>query len=91
MNIIFYLTFNKNLLSFTQTFGWVELMAIKSGTDEIYFKYFQQLFESIEKTPSAGIEKPMRNLSFINTRQKEKEFGTYINRFINNKLSNNGN
>ncbi len=66
-------------------------MAIKSGTDELYFKYFQQIFESIEKSPSTGIEKPMENLSFINTSHKEKEFGTYINRFINNKLSNSGN
>ena len=66
-------------------------MAIKSGTDELYFKYFQQLFETIEKNPSIGIEKPIQNLSFINTSPKEKEFGTYINRFINNKLSNNGN
>ena len=66
-------------------------MAIKSGTDEIYFKYFQQLYETIEKTPSLGIEKPIANLSFIHTNKKEKEFGTYINRFINNKLSNNGN
>ncbi len=65
-------------------------MAIKSGTDELYFKYFQQIFETIKKTPSIGIE-PIENLSFINTSQKEKEFGTYINRFINNKLSNNGN
>jgi len=66
-------------------------MAIKSGTDELYFKYFQQIFETIENTPSIGIEEPIENLSFINTNKKEKEFGTYINRFINNKLSNNGN
>jgi len=66
-------------------------MAIKSGTDELYFKYFQQLFETIEKTPSIGIEMPIQNLSIINTRPKEKEFGSYINSFINNKLSNNGN
>jgi len=67
------------------------ITASKSGTDELYFKYFQQIFETIEKTPSIGIEEPIVNLSFINTSQKEKEFGTYINRFINNKLSNNGN
>ncbi len=66
-------------------------MAIKSGTDELYFKYFQQLFETIEKTPSIGIEKPIQNLSIINTSPNEKEFGSYINSFINNKLSNNGN
>ena len=66
-------------------------MAIKTGTNELYFKYFQQLYETIEKNPSIGIEKPIHNLSFVNSHKKEKEFGTYINSFINNKLSNNGN
>jgi len=66
-------------------------MAIKSGSDELYFKYFQQIFETIENTPSFGIEEPIENLSFINTNHKEKEFGTYINRFMKSKLSNNGN
>ena len=66
-------------------------MAIKYGSDELYFKYFQQIFETIEKTPSIGIEETIENLSLINTNHKEKEFCTYINKFINNKLSSNGN
>lgn len=66
-------------------------MGIKTGTDEKYFRYFQELYKSIEKTPSIDIEKPISNLSLGNTNKKQKEFGTYINRFINKKLSNNGN
>ena len=66
-------------------------MAIKTGKDEIYFEYFQRIYETLEKDPLTSTSKPIENLSYTNTSRKEKEFGSYINRFINNKLTKNGN
>lgn len=66
-------------------------MAIKTGKDELYFKYFQQLFETIEKDPEINSGHPIKNLSYINTNPKEKEFVSYINRFLNEKLNENHN
>ena len=60
-------------------------MDYKTNFNEIYFDFFQKIYESIEKTNDTYPNS--QNPNFTPSNHKVKEFNNYINNFLRKELS----
>lgn len=59
-------------------------MDYKTNFNELYFHFFQKIYESIEKTPYSY---PKNHNTNFTSNHKVQEFNNYINKFLKSELS----
>ena len=62
-------------------------MDYKSEFDELYFGFFQKLYESCEKNTGNPRKNNHYGTNKLATNKKDKEFNNYINKFLIGELS----